>query len=151
MSLISFKCFQINTKRCPKLFTTGKWWSDESTEKQESHWIEPKVFQDHFEALQKSWRQVFSQWPLGIQPHFISYEEIFQNGHSWNPKELAEILGIYEDTSPWSEPFSTKQNPGSLMEKVIKSNSVVTITVILGYIKTLWNRQYLFVLTVISL
>lgn len=65
-----------------------------------------------------SWQHVFSQWPLGIQPHFISYEEVFENGHSWSPKELAERLGIYEDSYQWSEPFSAKQNPGSLMEKV---------------------------------
>ncbi len=56
--------------------------------------IEPWIVEEYFEDLQRSWQQVFSQWPLGIQPHFISYEEIFQNGHSWNPTELAERLGV---------------------------------------------------------
>ena len=97
-------------------FLIGKWWSHEVSASQTSYNIDPKSFQEEFESQKESWKRVFSQWPLGIEPHFVSYEDLFSEDLTSVFGNILQRLGV--DSSKCFGPFSKKQNPGTLEEKV---------------------------------
>jgi hypothetical protein len=57
--------------------TADNWWSNETASRQESHHIDEADLLREFENLDKFWRKAFSEWPLGIEPHFLTYEDLF--------------------------------------------------------------------------
>ena len=70
--------------------------------------------------MTESWTRAFEEWPLGVQPHFVTYEDLFLESGP-NPDLLNEIvqrLGL-EKSDRWIRPYAKKQNPGSLEEKVV--------------------------------
>ena len=105
-------------------FATDKWYHGkdepiENGDKTKKLNIKVNELKTLIKQQKRQWRNTFKDWPLGISPTFITYEELFPDYCDVIENKIYSCLGVaYQG---WEEPHSLKQsNLTPYEEKVIK-------------------------------
>ncbi|ODN01496.1 GDP-perosamine synthase [Orchesella cincta] len=97
--------------------TTGQWYSTSKNGPTRQITIDPEDLESYIEQMNSEWEKIGTQWPVGVRPVFLKFEDLLAQPVEEVKRILSEI-SCASDHVIFTSP-SERQNPAKIQQKVI--------------------------------